>query len=137
MTFSSFLHTYTQTLNNHYPERVLRILVVNAPRYVPSLFPLPAPFSKLELTLLPFPPNSFFGPIFKLLSTVMPASLRDQLQICSSIEDIEKFISLDVLPPEYGGKSPFKLGEAEEEVSLRALVMKNNVAAGVVSAAST
>jgi hypothetical protein len=66
----------------------------------------------------------------------MPASLRDQLQICSSLEDIEKFISLDVLPPEYGGKSPFKLGEAEEEVGLRALVMNNNAAAAAVSGVS-
>ena len=66
----------------------------------------------------------------------MPASLRDQLQICSSVEDIEKFISLDVLPPEYGGKSPFKLGEAEEEVGLRALVMKNNAAATATAAAA-
>ena len=94
-----------QTLNNHYPERVHRILVVNAPRYVcahsdaerqaavqykrvaPSSF-LPHP--KTPTHVLPSPPftllllcvlRSFFGPAFKILSTVMPAAIRDQLQV--------------------------------------------------------
>jgi len=146
----TFFLLFAQTLTNHYPERVLRILVVNAPRYVLFLFspfshPFPSVLPPFLLVIstsspsLPPSPHSprFFGPIFKLLSTVMPASLRDQLQICSSLEDIEKFISIDVLPPEYGGRSPFKLGEAEEEVELRAFVMKNNAAAAAAGGGAT
>ncbi|EWM23907.1 sec14 cytosolic [Nannochloropsis gaditana] len=100
----ALIRAASETLNNHYPDRVLRILVVNAPR--------------------------FFGPIFRLLSTVMPASVRDQFQICSSPADVEKFISPDVLPVEYGGKNSLKFGQSEEEVSLRALVDRNNAEGG-------
>ena len=56
----------------------------------------------------------------------MPASIRDQLQICTSMADIEKFISIDQLPKEYGGNSPYALGESPEEKALQALIEITN-----------
>lgn len=61
-----------------------------------------------------------------MLSTVMPASIRDQLQICTSLADIEKYISIDQIPIEYGGKSPYPLGQAPEEKGLETLIELTN-----------
>lgn len=59
----------------------------------------------------------------------MPASVRDQLTVCGSLADLEKYIAKDQIPKEYGGASPFALGEAEEEKALRRLVEENNAKA--------
>jgi hypothetical protein len=101
-------------------------LSVNAKK-VQSLTHFPMPFSSFSTST---GVHRFFGPIFRLLSTVMPASVRDQFQICSSPGDVEKFISPDVLPVEYGGKNSLQFGQSEEEVSLRALVDRNNAEGG-------
>ena len=52
----------------------------------------------------------------------MPGSLRDQFVLCHGVEDLEKHIARDNIPAEYGGDSPFPLGESVEERSLRAFV---------------
>lgn len=59
----------------------------------------------------------------------MPASVRDQLTVCGSLADLEKYIAKEQVPKEYGGRSPFALGEAEEEKALRQLVEENNAKA--------
>ena len=65
----------------------------------------------------------------------MPASVRDQLTVCASLTELEKHIAKAQIPREYGGESPFALGEAEEERGLRALVEANNAAAPEAAAA--
>lgn len=106
----------------------------------------------------------------------MPASVRDQLTVCSSLPDLERYIAKvrfrshyhalrptqsqqeiliiccvgpyllralrflihvqEAIPKEYGGDSPFALGEAEEENGLKRLVEQTNARAAAAAAAS-
>ena len=69
----------------------------------------------------------FVGPVLALLKAVLPSPLRDQLEICRSVTDIEKFIDISDIPTEYGGKSPYKLGESQEEKLIAKLIELNSV----------
>jgi len=72
-----------------------------------------------------FPPRSFIGPILSVLKALLPSPLRDQLEVCRNVTELEKFIDINEIPTEYGGNSSYKLGESPEEKSLAALIEKN------------
>lgn len=67
----------------------------------------------------------------------MPAAVREQLTVCGSLSDLERFIATEAIPKEYGGQSPFDLGEAEEETGLLRLVEACNARAGVSTTAAS
>jgi hypothetical protein len=87
----------------HYPERAGKVFIVNVPRW----------FQLIWKTLRPLLPEATIEKIF---------ILRGKHEI---IESLQKHIPLCNIPPEYGGKSPTRLGDSPEEVQLTKLMQHN------------
>jgi len=91
----------------HYPERAGVVLVINVPYYFKVVWNVVSKWVD-ERTL---------KKIFVLRS-------KDEV-----IKTLAEKIPFENIPPEYGGGSPYKLGESEEEQDLRDLMKHNNTMA--------
>lgn len=92
-------------MNNHYPERVTRICVVNAP--------------------------FFAGAAWRVLQAVLPQSVQDKIELTADPgPGLMKYIDPGLIPACYQGASPLSLFESEEEALLRAAVAQANAAGG-------
>ncbi|GAB5033513.1 sec14 cytosolic [Nannochloropsis oceanica] len=97
--------TTSRLLNQHYPSRVVRIVVVNVPFFV--------------------------GGAWKVLSSVLPQQVQDKIELSSNPEmDLLKYIDRQYIPKEYGGVSREGLGESEEEEWLRTVVRERGRTGG-------
>ena len=95
-----------QIMQGHYPERVTRIVVVNVP--------------------------FFIGSVWSMIATVLPKSVQDRIELSSNpARDLQKYIPAGNIPKLYQGQSPLELGESEEEVLLRQAVQDANQPHGV------
>ncbi|EIE24004.1 hypothetical protein COCSUDRAFT_62530 [Coccomyxa subellipsoidea C-169] len=84
-------------LEKHYPERMGKALVVNAP--------------------------SFFNVLWRIVHPLIPASTKKRLVVLRSKEDVHKalleYMDDKDIPSEYGGKSEKQLYETEPERALK------------------
>ena len=67
-------------MEDHFPGRLKKILIVNPPR--------------------------LFGTVFGVIKGVLPASVRDGIEIIYDMKDLQKYVSPEYLPKEYGGTGP-------------------------------
>jgi hypothetical protein len=88
-------------MQSHYPERVVRIVVVNVP--------------------------FFLGSVWKAIASVLPKSVQERIELSSDASrDLSKYISLDTIPACYKGHSQLDFGNSVEERELRAVVERAN-----------
>jgi len=69
-----------QTVEEHYPGRLKKILVINPPR--------------------------LFSTVLGVIKGVLPASLRDSLEVLHEHKDLQKYVAPEWLPKAYGGTGP-------------------------------
>lgn len=90
-----------QIMQSHYPERVVRIVVVNVP--------------------------FFLGSVWKAIAGVLPKSVQERIELSSdAAHDLRKYISVDNIPQCYKGQSQLDFGHSMEEIALKSVVDKVN-----------
>lgn len=84
-----FLIQSSNTIDSYYPQRVARIIVVNAP--------------------------SWFATAFSAIAAVLPQKTRNKIRIISGFDGLEEFIASNQRPIEYGGRG-YHLGQSPEHL---------------------
>lgn len=84
----NFIKKSSEIMDSHYPGRVLRLVICNAP--------------------------SWFYSTWSVVARVLPDSVRKKISIIAGTKGLDEFIDPNQRPAEYGGADPRPLGEAEE-----------------------
>lgn len=87
----------SQALNNNYPEKVVRILILNLPSWMTS--------------------------VWGVVAAVLPASMREKVIIASSTSEMLQYIDPDQIPREYGGSDPTLLADSPDEHLLQEVLL--------------
>ncbi|CAM9921020.1 unnamed protein product, partial [Phaeothamnion confervicola] len=93
-----YLAATAEVMQKHYPERQSRIMIVNAPWW--------------------------FASAYRLAASVLTANTTAKLQVSGTnfLPALLQFVDEVQIPREYGGQSPYPLGEAPEEAGIAGLV---------------
>eukprot|EP00299_Pterocystis_sp_00344_P007534 c2483_g1_i1.p1 GENE.c2483_g1_i1~~c2483_g1_i1.p1 ORF type:complete len:444 (+),score=96.22 c2483_g1_i1:52-1383(+) len=77
---------------NYYPERLYKLMIVNAP--------------------------SVFNFVWKTIEPLLDQRTRDKIKFLGSKyrDELPRYINMSCVPPEYGGTSPYKLGQHPQEI---------------------
>lgn len=95
----SYLSQSSALQTDHYPNVLKRVFVVNCPFFVAGAW--------------------------SMIKGIVPESVHVEiLSSSNALEAMRKYIDDDQIPPEYGGSSPYALGEHPYEVGLNDLVKK-------------
>lgn len=93
---AELIRTTSGVLDAHYPNRVTRILVVNAPKWLASAW--------------------------SLLVKLLPPTLRDRVRVLKTLVELHEHIDPACLPLAYGGTDATPPGESAEERLLLEIV---------------
>lgn len=102
----NLLRWYAETLENYYPGRVKKVLVVNPP----------------------------FGTtaIISALSAVLPSSFTQKMEVVYETTGLFKYMDPSEVPMEYGGTNPLPLTQGARDVALLQYVERLNTSTSSV-----
>lgn len=93
---AELIRTSSGVLDAHYPGRISRILVVNAPGWVAR--------------------------VWSVIAGLMPQTLREKIHVTRDLAELREFIDPAQLPTSYGGTDPTPPGQSAEERLLQEMV---------------
>jgi len=106
------LRAMTDTIQNNYPERVSNLMIINAPEW--------------------------FAGFWKMVERVLAGGIeRVTIHLEEdTLDALLEHLDSDEIPPEYGGTSPYSLGQHPYEADLRCLVDMLNANAKITEIAA-